>query len=637
MKSSASIIKPFFQCCTQLICVAAFTVASVYGSSRLSTIDMVGIVGGERGIALTLSADGPFDASVEADGSTSLTVTLKRCKYNLARLSYNDFPAQSPLQSIAAVEKEGSGVDIVVIMKREIQLPVKSLHKGNTWMALLSNKPAAEFAWNSGAPSPQDKAVAPAKEVSPISQATAQNAIAADSPVHLRNVRFLQRGLICELALEFDARVSGNLVREGSVVTVSVERALNGTGSNRLVLPRNGAFGNVAISQENRDGVSGLKVAVRIDTSGIESNFNVAFTEGAVLSLFVMQRNRQKAALWTSGHGESWNYQFYDVPSYNVDMASIRKRAERDAAVRLNRESLFPVKESPESAMQYAQPQLQQPSPDLNPPAPRAVDSSIAGMKKEVAEPTLSPDSSDGSLIKMVTADKVNLREKPSLSGRVLGTLAKGETVTLLRRHDAWAKVAARGQTGYMAGDFLGDTSMSVITVAEKSGTLSSVADVAKTREATEENITRVSTTRLVEPDSPSETLMLSPVMEIDTDRVANDTQASRKRIVMYNGTGRDPFMPIGPTSVSFSGRPFVENLTLVGVLYDDEDRIALCEDAVNGRTPFALREHDPVERGKVLKIYRNKVVFLITEYGISRSYTLEYSRVLPVQEASEQ
>jgi|GEM_PF-3245002 len=637
MKSPASTIKPFFPRCTHLICVAAFAVASAYGSSKLSTVDRIGIVGGERGIAMSILSNGPFDAGIEANGTTSFTLVLKRCRYNLARLSYTDFPPESPLQSIEAVEKEGPGVDIIVTMKREIRLPVKSLHKGNTWMALLSDKPAAGFAWNSSSPLPQNNTVAPAKDVSPISQSAAQNPVANDSTVHLRNVRFLQRGLICELALEFDAEVSGNLLREGSTVTVSVERAINGIGSKRLVLPRNDAFRNVTVSQENRGGVSGLKVAVHIDTSGIESNFNVAFTQGTVLSLFVMQRNRQKAALWTSGHGESWNYQFYDVPSYNVDMASIRKRAERDAAVRLTRENLFPVKESPKEAIQYAQSQLPQARSDVDTRVPQVVDSSMAVKEEGVAGPSLPPDGPGDRSVRMVNADKVNFREKPSLTGKVLGTLAKGDTVTLLRRHDAWARIEIQGQKGYVAGTFLGDTSRSAVDAAEEPAASLPVADAAKSQEATEENITRVSTTRLAEPASPSETLMLSPVMEIDTERVAHDSQTSRKRIVMYNGTGRDPFMPIVPTSFSFSGRPFVENLTLVGVLYDDDDRIALCEDAVNGRTPFALREHDPVERGKVLKIYRNKVVFLITEYGISRSYTLEYSRALPVQEASEQ
>ena len=81
--------------------------------------------------------------------------------------------------------------------------------------------------------------------------------------------------------------------------------------------------------------------------------------------------------------------------------------------------------------------------------------------------------------------------------------------------------------------------------------------------------------------------------------------------------------MPLEPDSLSDNGRPFVENLNLVGVLLDNKDKIALAEDIKNGRRAFALRENDPVEHGKLLKIYRDRAVFLITEYGISRSYTI--------------
>ena len=66
-----------------------------------------------------------------------------------------------------------------------------------------------------------------------------------------------------------------------------------------------------------------------------------------------------------------------------------------------------------------------------------------------------------------------------------------------------------------------------------------------------------------------------------------------------------------------------MENLKLVGILFDNTDRLALLEDRVNNRRPFALREEDQIDHGKVLKIYKDKVVFLLTEYGISRSYTM--------------
>jgi hypothetical protein len=95
------------------------------------------------------------------------------------------------------------------------------------------------------------------------------------------------------------------------------------------------------------------------------------------------------------------------------------------------------------------------------------------------------------------------------------------------------------------------------------------------------------------------------------------------KNMIRYHRKGRDPFLPYISSVESDLGLPLVENLRLVGILYDNRDRIGLLEDKKNDNRPFTLREEDRVERGKVLKIYRDRIVFLITEYGISRSVTL--------------
>ena len=92
--------------------------------------------------------------------------------------------------------------------------------------------------------------------------------------------------------------------------------------------------------------------------------------------------------------------------------------------------------------------------------------------------------------------------------------------------------------------------------------------------------------------------------------------------LVRYKVFGRDPFVPlVKDTSDNDIPRP--ENLRLVGVLEDPHERIALVEDFKNGNRAFALRANDPVESGKVLRVHRDKVVFLIRDFDVSRSYTL--------------
>ncbi|MFW5784825.1 MAG: hypothetical protein ACOCW1_01455 [Chitinispirillaceae bacterium] len=96
--------------------------------------------------------------------------------------------------------------------------------------------------------------------------------------------------------------------------------------------------------------------------------------------------------------------------------------------------------------------------------------------------------------------------------------------------------------------------------------------------------------------------------------------------LVKYRIYGRDPFVPL-VKDTSGSELPNVEALKLVGVLEDSRERIALLEDGSDHNRAYALRETDLVESGKVLRIYRNKVVFLIRDFDVSRSYTLSLTR----------
>jgi len=66
-----------------------------------------------------------------------------------------------------------------------------------------------------------------------------------------------------------------------------------------------------------------------------------------------------------------------------------------------------------------------------------------------------------------------------------------------------------------------------------------------------------------------------------------------------------------------------VESCTLVGILYDRLDRVALLEDNSKGGEAFAIRERDAISNGRVLKIRENEVIFLLNEAGFSRKFVL--------------
>jgi len=97
--------------------------------------------------------------------------------------------------------------------------------------------------------------------------------------------------------------------------------------------------------------------------------------------------------------------------------------------------------------------------------------------------------------------------------------------------------------------------------------------------------------------------------------------------LVRYKIFGRDPFVPLLKDTSNLAELPRVENLRLVGVLEDTRERIALLEDFTDGNRAFALRVSDPVEHGKVLRVHRDKVVFIIRDFDVSRSYTLSLTK----------
>jgi len=95
------------------------------------------------------------------------------------------------------------------------------------------------------------------------------------------------------------------------------------------------------------------------------------------------------------------------------------------------------------------------------------------------------------------------------------------------------------------------------------------------------------------------------------------------KKIYAYRKKGRDPFLPLDKSNFIREGLPNVNNITLVGILYDDTDALALFEER-NGSdiTSFTMKIGDPVFSGKLLRIEPSKVVFLLRESTFS--YTVE-------------
>ena len=584
---------------TTVISVVSFLLISFHTISASPVLSEINIQSGNRGIAVSFSADAPFRISFSGNDNV-VTAHLKECIYGLQEFSYNNFPSNSPLKNITATEKQGSSTEIIFEFKQPATLPVKTIQKQNQWIVLISDRASPQFSWKntSAATTPSAASEKPA-----LSPAVAHEIPQPTQSARLENVRLLQRGLISKLTFDFNREVSCAIQRKESTVLLIVENCQNSITDKMLKLPDNSVFRHIAFSSEILDGIPVTTATVTIDS---DSKSDIASTQGSVVSIYSIRQNNKKATVWTSVNGLTLDYKFYDVPSYAIDMNSMSNRAIQDAARRLRMDNTFSITEPDRKADVPSEP-----SPVVEVPTPT---------KQNISVPENNP-------VQIVTTNNVRVRSAPSLNGNVIGKVSQGDRISVSRELRNWKEVSVNGKTGFISSRFLVDSKPP--TSPEMT------APVAQTKspvvlDTPEPQLTRVSTAPLSrEPQKDS--LISGLLTRADTTPLP-----PAKRVIHYNPRGPDPFKPIHSNATSLTGLPFVDHLSLVGVLYDDVDRIALCEDIKNGRRPFAFREHDRVEKGKVLKIYPDKVVFLITEYGISRSFTLQLSTEIK-QEASKQ
>ena len=417
---------------------------------------------------------------------------------------------------------------------------------------------------------------------------------ASASAATLENIRLLRRDRVCELSFEFDRSAQYMVKRMGDSLVIIFLDAVSGIGKEKFELPGGTVYKEVNVRGKQKGNERLLGATVKLNPEFLDLTFNVVSSQPDVVSLITLQSGDQKAQLWTSGEGLLWEYDLLDAAEYDVDLKSIGERAKRDAEAQLAEGSIFNVNESNGKVKQKP-----------------------AAAQMQKSEPVKAPPVSHEPLI--VIADKVNYRSGMSAGSEVLGRLSLGEVVEYVNEEKGWIQFRRDGKNAWVSGRFVSDSSRVTQLQWNKIRSASIARDVAQVPEP--ENTALFEQ----EPDLPDAESVADSVSSTHVSGVSN--------VIRYTAFGRDPFMQLMPDSLSKNGRPFVENLKLVGILFDKLDKIALTEDMKNGKRPFALRENDPVEHGKVLKIYRDRVVFLITEYGISRSYTMRLTGTSQEQE----
>ncbi len=92
---------------------------------------------------------------------------------------------------------------------------------------------------------------------------------------------------------------------------------------------------------------------------------------------------------------------------------------------------------------------------------------------------------------------------------------------------------------------------------------------------------------------------------------------------ITYNSYGRrDPFIPVEQGAAD-NGID-IDQMKVVGIIWQASEPMAVLEHTKEANVSFTVKQGDPVHNGRVSRITREAVTFEISEYGISRSYSLK-------------
>ena len=219
----------------------------------------------------------------------------------------------------------------------------------------------------------------------------------------------------------------------------------------------------------------------------------------------------------------------------------------------------------------------------------------------------------------VVNVPKSLLYVKPDKASSIVRELVAGDTLFSGSLQNGWYAVKTSDRDAYVAAS-------DVKRLEEVTS-----ADEAQLRKLINRQIARMQEpsngVNLHEKDVGGTREVTVGTAPVPGDTAALSPSRAPKQFYRYSSFGRrDPFIPFEEPEIDGLS---IDEVQLVGIIWDSETPLAIFEDLRLRGVSYTLREGDEVVNGNVYKITKTEVVFLLTEFGVSRKYTMVLPRII--------
>ena len=639
------------------------------------------VITGPRGVVVVLEADGQFGLAGRVQkkrGGASVFLEVSDAIYGLEAHTFRAFPKHFPVSRITVKDAIAKSS---ILLQIDMQLPpppkLRLKQKGNQWLAMVSSRPQPALDWRAPrngtgsaepkrspptpsastsrpppsaakpAASPPKPAASPPKPAAssrkkaaalpkkrPGRQETGKKKVASDKSnlVMLTDLVHLCRNDVELVQLHFSREVSHRTKRENGKYMIALPDVISGL-SESAYRPGNSLLVDSLILRERTEGAKNW-LLVTIHTGSGESAPLTAFRRDRIEVGAARPRGKTGFSMWSARGGEGVAADFVKLPRHTADLAALKQKA-KDASRRdLAKKETFTVasaRAGDAGSKPGAAAKREKGGETKEDGGKKAED----GGKQPAAAPAppplpdeQPPDPPEPRTL-VVMKDNINIRNEPSTRSResVITQLPLGTIGHVKQRKNSWVFLEAPSAEGWVYASLLRDSAKVPEAIWEEVRAREIAAEEARLREAEKKEAAAAAKAETPASGSSEPGVPEPEVSSADAESSKPETttvveqEEKAPRTITYRVLGRDPFISLRTKESDTLVDP--QKARLVGILYDETDRLGLLETTAGGKRAFAVREGDRVEKGRVLKVRPDEVVFLLTEMGISHTYIL--------------